>query len=168
MYGFPVKGTFELRRIIFDEDQRDSLPRMAEELFDDPSDPRSFSYERILIRPFVDWPRIAEKIFIPVLIAGCLYAFLRFLTGNHILSLLFSLLSILLYASVNAKKIAICTIQIYQRYAPESVRNKCRFEPSCSQYMILAIEKYGLLRGLSKGIHRIKRCNVNGGGYDFP
>lgn len=34
--------------------------------------------------------------------------------------------------------------------------------------MILAIEKYGLIKGLQKGICRLKRCNIDGGGFDFP
>ena len=35
----------------------------------------------------------------------------------------------------------------------------CRMEPSCSEYMILAVEKYGVMRGIIKGIGRIFRCH---------
>ncbi|MBE6586778.1 MAG: membrane protein insertion efficiency factor YidD [Ruminococcaceae bacterium] len=66
------------------------------------------------------------------------------------------------------KRVVICSVHIYQRYAPDSIRNKCRFEPSCSEYMILAIEKYGLFKGVIKGIDRLKRCNTNDGGFDYP
>jgi putative component of membrane protein insertase Oxa1/YidC/SpoIIIJ protein YidD len=34
--------------------------------------------------------------------------------------------------------------------------------------MILSLEKYGLRRGLSKGIGRLKRCNIDNGGFDEP
>ena len=45
----------------------------------------------------------------------------------------------------------------------------CRFEPSCSEYFIQAVEKYGPLRGACKGAWRICRCNPWGGcGYDPP
>ncbi|MBQ9372649.1 MAG: membrane protein insertion efficiency factor YidD [Thermoguttaceae bacterium] len=45
----------------------------------------------------------------------------------------------------------------------------CRFTPTCSQYCILALRKYGLLRGSFKTIWRILRCNPYGkGGYDPP
>ena len=59
-------------------------------------------------------------------------------------------------------------VKLYQKFAPDSIRNKCRYEPSCSQYMIGAVEKYGVFRGVAKGIARIRRCNTDGGGYDYP
>ena len=43
----------------------------------------------------------------------------------------------------------------------------CRFTPSCSHYMEEAIRKRGVLRGVTKGLWRILRCNPLGGsGYD--
>ena len=43
----------------------------------------------------------------------------------------------------------------------------CRFQPTCSQYAIDAITKYGPLRGTWKAIKRISRCHPWGGrGYD--
>jgi putative membrane protein insertion efficiency factor len=45
----------------------------------------------------------------------------------------------------------------------------CRFEPSCSEYFILAVRKYGPLRGACKGAWRICRCNpFCRGGLDPP
>lgn len=45
----------------------------------------------------------------------------------------------------------------------------CRFEPTCSQYMIEAIEKYGAMRGMLHGCLRILRCHPwHPGGYDPP
>jgi putative membrane protein insertion efficiency factor len=45
----------------------------------------------------------------------------------------------------------------------------CKFQPSCSQYFILAVEKYGPLRGACKGVGRICRCHpFSPGGYDPP
>ncbi|HLD76542.1 MAG TPA: membrane protein insertion efficiency factor YidD [Rickettsiales bacterium] len=38
-------------------------------------------------------------------------------------------------------------------------QNACKFNPTCSQYMILAIEKKGILKGITLGIWRILRCN---------
>ena len=69
---------------------------------------------------------------------------------------------------IHLKSISICGVRIYQRFAPDSIRNKCRFEPSCSEYMILSIQKYGVIHGIRKGINRLKRCNIHNGGYDTP
>lgn len=45
----------------------------------------------------------------------------------------------------------------------------CRFEPSCSRYMIGALQKYGLIKGLWKGTGRVLRCHPwHPGGYDPP
>ena len=45
----------------------------------------------------------------------------------------------------------------------------CRFTPTCSQYCVLAIKKYGLIVGCLKTAWRILRCNpFNPGGYDPP
>jgi hypothetical protein len=43
----------------------------------------------------------------------------------------------------------------------------CRFYPTCSEYSIQALEKYGAIKGSAKSIWRILRCNpFNKGGYD--
>jgi putative membrane protein insertion efficiency factor len=45
----------------------------------------------------------------------------------------------------------------------------CRFQPSCSEYMILAVRKYGPVRGAWRGVCRIARCHPwHPGGYDPP
>jgi putative membrane protein insertion efficiency factor len=60
-------------------------------------------------------------------------------------------------------------IRLYQFTLSPLLGNVCRFEPSCSRYMVEALRKYGLIRGLSKGIHRLSRCHPwNPGGYDPP
>ena len=43
----------------------------------------------------------------------------------------------------------------------------CRFTPTCSEYMIEALKKYGTIKGLHLGIKRILRCHPKGKcGYD--
>jgi putative membrane protein insertion efficiency factor len=59
-------------------------------------------------------------------------------------------------------------IQIYQQIAPKRLRASCRFEPSCSNYMIGAIERYGCCTGLIRGIQRLCRCRHPNGGVDLP
>lgn len=43
--------------------------------------------------------------------------------------------------------------------ASQDIPNVCRFYPSCSQYAVLAVEKYGLFRGTLHTADRLTRCN---------
>ena len=74
----------------------------------------------------------------------------------------------LIYFSVIAKRALIWCVHLYQNKASDATRLKCVFEPSCSEYMILSINKYGVLRGVWKGIRRLLRCHSPNGGVDFP
>lgn len=66
------------------------------------------------------------------------------------------------------KKFAIILIKTYQKYiSPIKGKRSCRFYPTCSQYSIEAVTKYGIFKGGIKSIKRILRCNpFNPGGYD--
>ena len=66
------------------------------------------------------------------------------------------------------KYLVIGSVLMYKAFAPIQVRDRCRFEPSCSTYMIIAVKKYGLFRGVFKGIKRITRCHEPNGGVDLP
>ena len=79
-----------------------------------------------------------------------------------------SFFAVIVYLAVISKKIIIWLVHLYQNKAPDAVRLRCVFEPSCSEYMILAIEKYGVVRGVWKGIQRLGRCHAPNGGKDYP
>lgn len=65
------------------------------------------------------------------------------------------------------KKIVIFFIRIYRNYLSCLKINSCRFYPTCSCYTIEAVEKLGVIKGLSKGIVRIIKCNpLSSGGFD--
>lgn len=60
-------------------------------------------------------------------------------------------------------------VRIYQKLISPFLGRNCRFHPSCSNYFIQAVEKYGPLTGAWKGILRILRCHpFHPGGYDPP
>lgn len=66
-------------------------------------------------------------------------------------------------------RILIFMVKFYQRAISPLLWSSCRFTPTCSQYMILAIEKYGPFRGVWKGLCRIGRCHPFGSsGFDPP
>lgn len=65
------------------------------------------------------------------------------------------------------KNLLICIIKMYRKYISPLKRPSCRFYPTCSQYSMEAIEKYGALKGTLISIKRIIRCHpFNKGGYD--
>lgn len=66
------------------------------------------------------------------------------------------------------KWLIIKLIQTYQRLAPRELRDSCLFTPTCSEYMILAVNKFGVMKGVSKGFKRIIRCREPGGEIDYP
>ncbi|MBI2448246.1 membrane protein insertion efficiency factor YidD [Candidatus Microgenomates bacterium] len=57
-------------------------------------------------------------------------------------------------------KLVIFLIVVYQKTISPLLRRRiqCRFYPTCSDYAILAIEKYGVTMGTRKALNRINRC----------
>ena len=75
---------------------------------------------------------------------------------------------VLFYIAILFKKTIIWLIHFYQNKASDKTRLRCVFEPSCSEYMILAIGKYGTIVGIFKGVKRLLRCHPPNGGVDYP
>lgn len=69
---------------------------------------------------------------------------------------------ILVAASIHA-------IGFYQRGISPLLGARCKYFPSCSNYTLQSIQKYGFIKGVFKGAWRILRCNpFSKGGYDPP
>lgn len=68
------------------------------------------------------------------------------------------------------KKLFVFLINAYQKHISLFLENKgikCKFYPTCSEYMKQAIIKHGSFKGVFMGIKRILRCNpFSKGGYD--
>ena len=65
--------------------------------------------------------------------------------------------------------IVIAGVHAYQVLISPWLGPHCRFQPTCSQYFIESLHKYGALRGSVRGIARILRCHPwHPGGYDPP
>ena len=65
------------------------------------------------------------------------------------------------------KKFIISLVRFYQRNISPLSPPSCRYSPSCSEYMVQAVKKYGALKGSLMGIARILRCHpFVKGGYD--
>ena len=68
------------------------------------------------------------------------------------------------------KKILLFLLKTYKKFISpilDAIGIKCKYYPTCSEYMRQAIEKYGALKGTYLGIKRLIRCNpFSKGGYD--
>ena len=65
------------------------------------------------------------------------------------------------------KYIIVSILKFYRKYLSMCKLQCCRFHPSCSEYAIEAVTKYGAFQGTAKSVWRILRCNpFSKGGYD--
>jgi putative component of membrane protein insertase Oxa1/YidC/SpoIIIJ protein YidD len=112
------------------------------------------------------------------LICGCLMRYFcresgffnsELINNPTALSAIFFLIITVAGILLVSKKAIIGLVRLYQRYAPERIRRKCIFKPTCSEYMILALEKYGLIKGLYKGVYRMFfKCKGFYYSVDYP
>lgn len=125
-----------------------------------------------IVRPNVSLLKGIIPIFLFGISGICFLVHAEFLAASLALSTLaLRLLIILVYTVVGIvclKPLLIWLILIYQKYAPAKIRMLCYFEPSCSEYMKLSIQKYGVVRGVYKGYKRLLRCHWPNGGVDYP
>lgn len=63
--------------------------------------------------------------------------------------------------------ILIWLVRIYQHYAKSEVRLRCRFTPSCSEYTILVLKRYGAIIGSLMAVRRLLLCGPRSG-FNFP
>lgn len=65
------------------------------------------------------------------------------------------------------KYILVSIINFYRRFISPLKPASCRFYPTCSQYTLEAIEKFGVIKGCWFGIKRLLKCHPwHSGGYD--
>jgi putative membrane protein insertion efficiency factor len=65
------------------------------------------------------------------------------------------------------RALALAPLRFYKRFLSPLLPPMCRFDPTCSIYMMQAIEKHGTLRGIRLGVRRLARCHpFNPGGWD--
>ncbi len=64
-------------------------------------------------------------------------------------------------------KLLILLVRVYQRVLSPLLGSNCRYQPTCSQYMVGAIQEWGPFKGTWLGLRRIARCHPWAGhGYD--
>lgn len=133
------------------------------------SDPRSWAYKRRYSRPNLQWKKVFICLLLVILDSLLIYmiAIYKIHTKN-LTAVSLSVSFFILVCFLNTKNILIWCVKAYQRFAPISVRCMCRFEQSCSEYMIMSLSKFGAVKGVALGVNRIWRCAHKDGGFDFP
>jgi putative membrane protein insertion efficiency factor len=64
-------------------------------------------------------------------------------------------------------QLALLILRTYKRWISPLLPSACRFHPTCSEYMMQAIEKHGVVRGAALGVGRLLRCHpFHEGGFD--
>ncbi len=67
-----------------------------------------------------------------------------------------------------ARAVAAAPIRLYQRVISPALPRRCKYHPTCSQYAVDAIRRFGILRGLVLAAWRLLRCNPwSHGGVDY-
>ncbi|MCH5162057.1 MAG: membrane protein insertion efficiency factor YidD [Clostridiales bacterium] len=149
--------------VLTEADFSDEAARAAavKELFDRATDDE---FER----PHISAVRAVLNVVIPLVVAAGLFCALFFMLDKHRLtiSLSVSLGALFLYFLLRLRAILIWSVRVYQRFAPAEVRRRCVFTPTCSQYAIQALERYGVIRGIPRIISRLRRCHLPNGGED--
>jgi uncharacterized protein len=65
------------------------------------------------------------------------------------------------------RSVTIAPIKLYQAVVSPAIGQRCRYYPSCSEYAVPAIPRFGILRGLVLAVWRLLRCNpFSSGGFD--
>ena len=68
---------------------------------------------------------------------------------------------------MHVKRILIALVKFYRKYISPLTPPTCRYVPTCSQYALEALEKYGALKGGWLAVKRICRCHPFHKGHDF-
>jgi uncharacterized protein len=65
------------------------------------------------------------------------------------------------------RNVILITLRTYKRWVSPLLPSACRFHPTCSEYMMQAVEAHGVVRGVWLGVRRLCRCHpFHEGGFD--
>lgn len=124
-----------------------------------------YQRKRILLRPKTTKFTVAvHGTLLLVLAVGFVVALALLSPLDVWLNILISVLYIIGVTETYGRLLGIKIVECYQHYATEATRRKCKCVPSCSEYAILCLKKYELIRALRK---IRKRLFVTCKGFDY-
>jgi putative membrane protein insertion efficiency factor len=66
------------------------------------------------------------------------------------------------------RTVAVAPLRVYQRWISPGLPRRCKYHPTCAEYAVQAVRRYGILRGAVLAAWRLLRCNPwSHGGVDF-
>lgn len=174
---------FEREKIIYpinEDGEEISIKKTNEE-----SEAEEYVLKKVLVRPSISFFSILKWILIfftsSLGLALLFFEFLKHFViqiSSHIIEyintkpmyffIILCLISSIIIFLCLLKTILIGLVHLYQKYSQESKRRSCLFKPTCSEYAILALNKYGVIRGIPKILDRFKRCHGNKYRIDYP
>ena len=124
-----------------------------------PNQERASAFEHLVVRPTINIPKILSTVSLHLLpaVVGIVLAIVFF--RSCLILVVFGVLVYSIASCIYKRKIiVISAIRIYQIRAAAEVRLRCKMQPSCSEYMIQCIQKYGVISGVRKGLQRVRIC----------
>jgi putative membrane protein insertion efficiency factor len=65
------------------------------------------------------------------------------------------------------QELVIAALRLYKQWISPLLPSACRFQPTCSEYMMQSVARYGVLRGVWMGTLRLMKCHpFHSGGFD--
>ncbi|MDX1979726.1 MAG: membrane protein insertion efficiency factor YidD [Bryobacteraceae bacterium] len=65
------------------------------------------------------------------------------------------------------RDLVVALLRLYKRWLSPLLPSACRFHPTCSEYMMEAVSRHGVVRGVWKGLKRLSKCHpFHEGGFD--
>lgn len=120
---------------------------------------RKYVMERPLYRPKITYFKatvILLSIIILSVLCSIIFYKIALRVGFFFNKVIFFILFFTLEFIFLARFLAIGVVKLYQHYAPEEVRRRCLLKPTCSEFAIIVLKKYGALIGIIKIWRRLK------------
>lgn len=121
---------------------------------------RQYCLQRPLQRPLTNWGSALCQVAVYVSVSVITFLLLRYITRFLKWDLMESPTSIawilLLIVLLDGRRIGVLLVRLYQHYASESMRRRCVCKPTCSEYALLALDKYCWPRALYKILYRLR------------
>ena len=127
---------------------------------------REYCKHHSLSRPPIKWGNVVLAI---ILFEVVIYISVRVLSLSANSFFLFEEVVHIIALLLGGRVVLRFVVKVYQRYAPESLRRQCTCKPTCSEYALLALQKYYWPKALKLIIRRIVHtCQQPGYKIDYP